>query len=304
MRSIGIYDTIASLKQERDAVILAHYYQPLEIQKAADRVGDSFELAKFATGVEKSVIVVCGVRFMAETVKILSPEKTVLLPAPGAGCRMADMISPEEVRKLRKLYPDAAIMCYVNTTAAVKAECDICCTSSSALQAARSLPQHRVIFLPDKNLGAYVKAKVPEKEFILWNGFCPVHNSVSESDLYAAKAEHPHAKVLVHPECREEVCKLADFCGSTSQIIKRVTGSSDKEFIIGTEMGVAERLNMTESEKSLFDPHKQMICPDMKKISLEDIKKSLEENTFKVSMPQEIIVRAHASLKKMMEACS
>lgn len=303
MGNICVHDTISALKRKRNAVILAHYYEPLEIQEIADKVGDSFELAEFSRKIDNPVIIMCGVSFMAETVKILNPDKTVLIPVCGAGCKMADMVTAEDVRRLRKLYPAAAVMCYVNTSAAVKAECDICCTSSSAVKAAKYLKQKQIVFLPDKNLGAYVRAEVPEKEFILWNGFCPVHDCVTEDNLRIAKAEHSKAKVFVHPECKEEVCRLADFCGSTSQIIKKVAESSDEEFIIGTETGVAERLHITEPEKKVFPTRENMICPDMKKIKIEDIKKSLEYNTFEVNLPDKVIIRAYGSLEKMMEAC-
>ena len=303
MSDICLYDTIAALKQKRNAAILAHYYEPMEIQGIADMVGDSFELAKFAAGAENPVIVICGVRFMAETVKILSPEKTVLLPVRGAGCGMADMVNTDDVKKLRKLYPAAAVMCYVNTSAAVKAECDICCTSSSAVKAAKYLRQKQVVFLPDKNLGAYIRRKVPEKEFILWDGFCPVHDGVTESDLRRAKSEHPDAKVLAHPECIPEIQQSSDFVGSTSGIINNVMSTHEKEYIIGTETGVTERLCEVFPEKSVYPLSNGMVCVNMKKIGLDDIKKSLENNTYEVNVPEKILVRAKASLEKMMEAC-
>ncbi len=302
--STDIYGRIASLKNKRNAVIFAHYYQPCEVQKVADIVGDSFQLAKYAEEVENEVIVMCGVRFMAETAKILSPEKTVLLPKPDAGCSMADMVTPADVRKLRQFFPKAAVMCYVNTSAAVKAECDICCTSSSAVKAAESLKQRQIIFLPDKNLGGYIRGKVPEKEFILWDGCCPVHNSVTEKDFTNAKNRHPEAEVLVHPECTEGVQKMADFVGSTSEIISRISSSNNKGgYIIGTEAGVYERLREIYPEKSIYQVSNDMVCADMKKTGLQDIVYTLETGTFEINLPEDILLRSRASLEKMMVAC-
>lgn len=299
----NILEEILALKQEKDAVILAHFYQPIEIQEMADKVGDSFELAKYAQQVKNPVVVICGVRFMGETIKILSPEKTVLLPVLNAGCQMADMIQPKDVIRLKKEYPDAAVMCYVNSTAALKAECDICCTSSSAVTVAKSLRQKRIIFVPDRNLGMYLKSRVPEKEFILWDGFCPVHQNISENDFYNVKSLHPRASVLVHPECTPEIQKLADFIGSTSQIINEVKQSTGKEFIIGTEIGVTEHLHSIVPEKAVYALSGGTICKNMKKIRLEDVKNSLQNNSYEVTLPQKELEMASLSLNNMMLAC-
>lgn len=295
-----IQDKIRALKREKNAVILAHYYQTMDIQEIADHVGDSFELAKRARQARQAVIVLCGVRFMAESAKILNPGKTVLLPAPDAGCPMADMVSPEDVKKLRAEYPDAAVMCYINSTAAVKAECDICCTSSSAVRIARSLPQNRIVFVPDRNLGAYVASRVPEKEFILFHGFCPAHQGVRESDVAAARAEHPGARVLVHPECNPGVLGLADFVGSTAEILKYVEQSQEKEFLIGTETGVVERLGKTAPDKKAYLLSGCLFCSDMKKTGLGDVLSSLEKGVYEITLPEKEMTGARACLTRMV----
>ena len=296
----SLQEKIISLKREKDAVILAHFYQTMDIQEIADHVGDSFELARRAQNAQQSVIVLCGVRFMAESAKILNPQKTVLLPAPDAGCPMADMVTPEDVKRLRSQHPDAAAMCYVNSSAAVKAECDICCTSSSAVRVARSLKENRIIFVPDQNLGAYVASKVPEKEFILFQGFCPIHNFVSTNDVAAAKAAHPNARVLVHPECTAQVIALSDFVGSTAGILNYVQQSSENEFIIGTEMGVVERLRQTVPDKTVYLLSSRLLCPNMKKTRIEDVLKSLENGVYEIMLPEDELQGARKCLERMV----
>ena len=296
----NIQEKILALKQEKNAVILAHCYQTMDIQEIADHVGDSFELARLAQKTEQPIIVLCGVRFMAESAKILNPEKTVLLPAPDAGCPMADMVTPEDVKKLREQNPDAAVMCYVNSSAAVKAESDICCTSSSSVRVAKSLKEKRIIFVPDQNLGAYTASKVPEKEFILFHGFCPIHHHVSVNDVTAAKAAHPDARVLVHPECTPQVLELADFVGSTAGIVDCVKKSSDKEFIIGTEMGVVERLKQTVPDKSVYLLSSRLICPNMKKTRIGDVLHSLENNVYEIKLPENELKGARKCLERMV----
>jgi len=296
-----IQEKILSLKDEKNAVILAHFYQTMDIQNIADHVGDSFELARLAREARQPVIVLCGVRFMAESAKILNPDKTVLLPVQEAGCPMADMVTPEDVRALRRQYPDAAVMCYVNSSAAVKAESDICCTSSSSVQVAKSLRQKRIIFVPDRNLGAYTAAKVPEKEFILFHGFCPIHNRVSVSEVESAKAAHPGAKLLVHPECTPRVLELADYVGSTAGILEYVKKSPDKEFIIGTESGLVERLKQTAPDKTVYLLTNALVCPDMKKTKIGDVLSSLEKGIYEITLPENELMDARKSLERMVE---
>lgn len=295
-----LQEEISALKRQKNAIILAHYYQTMDIQDAADIVGDSFELARRAQQATQAVIVLCGVRFMAESAKILNPDKTVLLPAPDAGCPMADMVEPEGVRALRQQHPDAAVMCYINSSAAVKAECDICCTSSSSVKIARSLPQKKIIFVPDQNLGAYTASQVPEKEFILFDGFCHVHHRVSVEDVLAAKAARPGAKLLLHPECRPEVLAHADYIGSTAGILQYVEESPERDFIIGTEMGIVERLHRLHPEKNVYLLSSHMVCPNMKKTKLVNVRDSLRNGVYEINLPQAQMEGARICLERMV----
>lgn len=294
-------EQILALKAEKKALILAHYYQPMEIQEIADHVCDSFEMARRARDAEEALLIICGVRFMAESAKILNPGKTVLLPAPDAGCPMADMIEPEDVLALRAKYPDAAVVCYVNSSAAVKAVSDICCTSSSAEKIVRAVPEKRVIFVPDRNLGAYVASRVPEKEIILFEGFCPTHDRIQAKDAAAAKAAHPDAKFLIHPECRTEVLQYADYIGSTAGIIKEALDSAEKEFVIGTEIAIVERLKILAPEKTFYSLTTSFICPNMKKCRLSDVLNSLENNEFEITLEPDEIKAAQDTLQRMVE---
>lgn len=296
----SMQERIVRAKREKNAVILAHFYQTMDIQEIADHVGDSFELAKHAKEAKEPVIVLCGVRFMAQSAKILNPEKTVLLPVLNAGCPMADMVEPEDVKRLRERYPDAAVMCYVNSSAAVKAQCDICCTSSSAVRIAKSLKEERIIFVPDRNLGAYVASKVPEKEFILFEGLCPIHHRVSVDDVKAAKAAHPDALILAHPECTMEVLALCDFIGSTKEILDYVENSRERKFIIGTEIGVVERLRKTVPDKLVYLLSSGLLCPNMKKTRLENLLFCLENNVYEIDLPEEQRRGAQKSLQRMV----
>ncbi len=293
---------IEALKGQKNAVVLAHFYQTMDVQECADFVGDSFDLSKKARDAREDTIVFCGVHFMAESAKILSPEKKVLLPSPDAGCPMADMVTPEDVRALRQAYPDAAVCCYVNSSAAVKAESDICCTSSSAVRIVSALEQRRVIFIPDKNLGAYVARMVPGKEIILFDGWCPVHHQTKAEDIAAAKEAHPGALVLSHPECPLAVLDMSDFVGSTKEILDFVQKSGGDEFIIATEIGVVERIRAMNPEKLVYVAHNRFICPNMKKTRLSDLLFSLENDYYEINLPQHELEGARACLERMVSA--
>jgi len=292
---------ISRLKAERNALILAHYYQTLDVQDAADVVGDSFEMAKRARDAKEQTIVICGVRFMAESAKILSPNKTILLPAPDAGCPMADMIEPADVLALRVQHPNALVMCYVNSSAAVKAVSDVCCTSSSAVRIARRLDAEEIIFIPDRNLGRYVAGQVPDKTFHLHPGFCPIHDRVSAQHVRLAKERYPAAVFAVHPECREDVLAFADFIGSTAEIISFARESAAREIIIGTEIGVLERLAREMPDKQFFSAYAGFVCPNMKKTTLNDLRDTLASGVYEVKMTKEEIGAAKTPLDRMIE---
>ncbi len=296
----SIADKITKLKKEKNAAVLSHFYQNMDVQNVADIVGDSHELAKKASSLNCDIIVLCGVRFMAESAKILNPSKKVLLPAYNAGCPMADMISPEDIEKLKAAHPDAAVVCYVNSTAATKAKCDICCTSSNAVRVVKSLPNKKIIFVPDQNLGHHVAAQVPEKEFIFYDGFCPIHRQITADDIKNARAAYPNAKIAVHPECLPEVVSLSDFAGSTSQIIDYIANSNDDSFIIGTEKGVVDRMkNMYQNKKiEILSPC--LVCENMKKTDLSMVLDVLENETNEIIMSEEEIKNAYAPLKRMI----
>lgn len=297
-----LHEQIMKLKPEKDALILAHYYQRLEVQDVADMVGDSYALAKYAREATQGTIILCGVRFMAESAKILSPDKTVYLPASDAGCPMADMVTPEDVLSLRQKHPEAAVVCYVNSSAAVKSVSDICCTSSSAVRIVRSLPQRQIIFVPDQNLGAFVAGQVPEKEIILFAGFCPTHHRIGAEDAKMAKRAHPHAIFLAHPECRAEVLEYADFIGSTAGILDFARSSDADEFIIGTEVGVVEILQRELPEKKILSVKSAFVCPNMKKTRLEDVLRCLQGDVAPVELSPEELNGARLSLERMVEA--
>ncbi|NMA65292.1 MAG: quinolinate synthase NadA [Clostridiaceae bacterium] len=292
---------ILRLKEERDACIVAHYYQIGEIQDIADKVGDSFDLSRYCASTDKKTIVFCGVHFMAESAKILSPDKTVLLPAIDAGCPMADMADVEGLRKLKERYPEAAVVSYVNTTAAIKAESDICCTSSIAEKVVRSLPNKQIIFLPDRNLGQYVAKQVPEKEFIFWAGFCPTHNALSTMHVDEAREAYSNAELVVHPEAPSEVVELADFVGSTKQIIDYCTESEKKEFIIGTEEGILHQLEKRNPDKRFYMLKYRFICPNMKKTSMEVLYEALRDMKHEITLSDEISQKARLSLERMLQ---
>lgn len=293
-------EEIIRLKKEKNAIILAHYYQDFDVQQVADHFGDSFELAKKAKMAENDVIVFCGVSFMAESAKILNPSKHVYITCPDAGCAMADMVTAEQVLALRKAHPDGVVACYVNSSAETKAVSDICVTSSNAVRICRDIPEKKIIFVPDKNLGSYVAALVPEKEFIIHSGFCPIHDSITEEEVAKAKAAYPKAKLAIHPECPANVLELADFVGSTSQIIDYCRESEADEFIIGTEIGVIGRLENDLPDKKFYPLTSRAICKNMKKTTLDDILYVLKDAANEVILTPEQIEAARRPLERMV----
>jgi quinolinate synthase len=293
-------EEISRLKKERNAVILAHFYQKPEIQDIADFVGDSLELARKALEQTADVVVFCGVLFMAESAKILNPAKTVLLPVASAGCPMADMAAREDILKLRKAHPGAAVVTYVNSSADVKAVSDICCTSSNAVRVVQSLPEREIIFAPDRNLGRYVAGFCPDKQFYFAEGYCPVHDRITVADVEKARDAHPGAPVLVHPECRPEVVAIADFTGSTAQILQYVQDSGSGEFIIGTEQGILHRMRQIAPDKQFHILGESLVCPDMKLGGLEDVLRALRELETRIELDVETIKQASGSLYRML----
>jgi len=290
---------INQLRQERNAVILAHNYQRAEIQDLADFVGDSLELARRCTEVDRSLIVFCGVDFMAESAAILNPDKTVLLPARRAHCPMAAMATPEAVCAQRREYPEAAVCSYVNTSAAVKAESDICCTSANGVRIVESLDERQVIFVPDKNLGHYVSTQT-DKEILFWPGFCIVHERLTLEEVEAARREHPGAVLIVHPECRPEVIAAADQALSTGGMLRYVRESSAEEFIVGTEVGMLHPLQKHNPGKRFYPAASHMICAGMKQNTLENLLEALERNQHVVTLPEDVRLRAKAALDRML----
>jgi len=294
-------EVIFNLKKQKNAIIVAHNYQIDDVQEIADFVGDSFYLSKVCAEREENVIVFCGVHFMAESAKILSPQKKVLLPEIDAGCPLADMITADDVDRLKEKYPDYSIVCYINSPASVKAKSDVICTSSNAIKVVRNIPNNKIIFLPDKNLGLFVKKNVPEKDIILWEGFCITHYKIKKEDVLKAKSAYPDALLLVHPECREEVVELADFVGSTKQIIDFATSSSAKEFIIGTETGVLYSLKKLNPEKEFYLLHPGMVCPNMKKITLTSLREALLYERYEINVDENVLEGAQRALRKMLQ---
>ena len=295
-----IIEEIERLKEERHAIILAHLYQPQEIQEIADYTGDSFGLSKQAAATDAEVIVFAGVRFMAETANILSPEKITLLPAPDATCRMFTDTLTDEVRAARAKHPDAIFVAYVNTPAAVKAMADICCTSSNAAAVVKSLPRDReVVFLPDGNLGQYAEEQSGRK-MLCWQGGCPTHMGLTVKEVEAAKAKYPGAPVLMHPECRREVRALADYVGSTSGILKYAKESDAHDFIIATEQGVLYELECENPGKKFHLAARHLLCPNMKKTTLEKVRDSLKTLEPRVVVPQDIREKAVTALERML----
>jgi len=293
-------EEILELKKQKNAIILAHYYQNLDVQDIADMTGDSYALAEYASKADADIIILCGVRFMAESAKILNPEKKVYLPASDAGCPMADMVTREDVLRLREEYPDAAVLCYVNSSAEVKAVSDVCCTSSSAVKIARAIPEKRIVFVPDQNLGEYVQQQVPEKEIILFDGFCPTHHRHRGEDARAARLAHPDAEFLIHPECRPEVLAFADYIGSTAGILERARESESGELVIGTESTIVEMLKRDMPNRKIYTLSDSFVCPNMKKTAPHDIMKCLRGEIEPLELSADELSGARASLVRMI----
>ncbi len=292
--------TIEKLKKKRNAVIIAHNYQRDEIQEIADISGDSLALSQAAVRTDADVIVFCGVQFMAESASILNPDKKVLLPVMEAGCPLADMITPEKLRAKKAEYPGAAVVCCVNSSAEVKAESDIACTSSNAVEVVRSLAEKEIIFVPDKNLGRYVQSQVPEKKIILWEGFCPTHIRVQEEDMIRAKQAHPQAEVIAHPECNPEVLALSDHICSTGGMFTYVKQSKSNEFIISTESGMLYKLQKENPGKKFYLPTSHLVCANMKLITLGWVAHSLEKLVYEIRVSDEICDKAKKTLDRML----
>lgn len=295
-----LVNRIQVLKKAKNAIILAHNYQPADVQDAADFVGDSLELSQKAAHTNADVIVFCGVHFMAETASILSPHKKVLLPELSAGCPMANMVTTDKLREKKKELPKATVVSYINTTAAVKAESDICCTSSNAIEVVDSLPGDEVLFVPDKYLGQYVAARVKNKKFTFWPGFCPVHAGIKPEAVLKLKKEYPRAKVVVHPECRPEVAELADEILSTSGMCRYAGLPEVTQMIVVTEIGIIHRLQKENPKKQFIPVSSAAVCPTMKLITPEKIIRSLETLTPEVKVPESIRTKAIGAVNKML----
>lgn len=296
-----IEERIQELKRERGAIIIAHNYQADEVQAIADFTGDSLELSRKAAELEEDVVVFCGVHFMAETAAILSPEKQILLPDQFAGCPMADMITAEQLRAKKAEHPGAVLICYVNSSAAVKAECDLCCTSSNAMAIVASVPEDKeIIFVPDTHLGHYVQ-KMLGREMIIWDGYCPTHSRIREVDIRREKEEHPNAVVMAHPECPLAIRDLADKLLSTGQMCSYARESDETEFIVATEMGILYRLRNENPGKKFYAVSERALCPNMKKIDLEKILWALEDMKYRVTVPEEIANKARRSIEDMLK---
>ncbi len=292
-------ERIAQLKQERNAVILAHNYQVEEVQLLADFLGDSLELSQQAAKTDADVIVFCGVHFMAQTAKLLSPEKTVLMPDPGAGCPMADMITAEQARQFKAEYGGAPVVAYVNTTAEVKAESDICCTSSNAVKVVNSLDADTVLFIPDSNLADWVQ-KHSDKKIIAWGGYCPTHARINPSTIEYMREQHPDALVVVHPEARPEVIEMADEVASTGGMIKFARETAAKEIIVGTEEGLVYRMRRENPDKTFYIvPH--TVCPNMKKTTPQKLLASLENMQYQIEVAEDVAEKARKAVQRMLE---
>lgn len=294
-------EKILQLKKEKNAVILAHYYAPAEAQEVADYVGDSFYLAKIAKKSTADIIVFCGVSFMGESAKILNPDKKVLMPDLTADCPMAHMVKPGQIQKMREKYEDLAVVCYINSTAELKCQSDVCVTSSNAIKIVRALPNKNIFFIPDRNLGRYVASQVPEKNIIINSGYCPIHASITIEQLKKVKAEHPNAPILIHPECEPELLEISDYIGSTAEIIDYVANSPLDEFIICTEDGVDYKLITDNPRKKFYYPNPHPCCADMKLNTPQNIFSVLEKEDKEVFVDEEVARDAWKPLDRMLE---
>ncbi len=296
-----LHQNIFKLKKEKNAIILSHNYQIEEVQLAADFLGDSLELSRKAAGLSQAMIVFAGVKFMAETAKILAPEKKVLLPRLDAGCPMADMITVDELREMKSRHPGAMVVTYVNSSVEIKAESDVCCTSANAVHVVENLPAKEIIFIPDQNLGSYVQKLVPAKKVILFEGFCYVHHRIKKEEIGAMRARYPRARVIVHPEVRPEVREVADEVLSTSGMLNYVKNSPAHEFIVATEQGLLQRMKRENPSKEFFPAGAPKICSNMKRTTLMDIYDSLQEEKYVIEMDPAISKRAGQALREMLK---
>lgn len=294
-------EEIKQLKLEKDAVLLAHYYVPAEVQEIADYVGDSFYLSKVASKLTNKVLVFCGVSFMGESGKLLNPDKAVLMPDASADCPMAHMVTKAEIDDVRARYEDLAVVCYINSTAEIKSWSDVCVTSANAVQIVKKLPNQNILFIPDKNLGRYVAEQVPEKNVMLVKGYCPVHEEMKVKEIQELKQLHPLAEVLAHPECNASVLSIADYIGSTTGILKQAAASNAKEFIIATEIGVRYELEKQNPKKTFYFPKTEPVCMDMKKITLDGILHVLRYGENGAAVASNIAEPSKATLNRMLE---
>ena len=294
-------EEIKHLKLEKDAVLLAHYYVPAEVQEIADYVGDSFYLSKVASKLTNKVLVFCGVSFMGESGKLLNPDKAVLMPDASADCPMAHMVTKAEIDDVRARYEDLAVVCYINSTAEIKSWSDVCVTSANAVQIVKKLPNQNILFIPDKNLGRYVAEQVPEKNVMLVKGYCPVHEEMKVKEIQELKQLHPLAEVLAHPECNASVLSIADYIGSTTGILKQAAASNAKEFIIATEIGVRYELEKQNPKKTFYFPKTEPVCMDMKKITLDGILHVLRTGENGAAVASNIAEPSKATLNRMLE---
>ena len=297
---MNVVERIQELKAQRKAIILAHNYQPPEVQDIADFVGDSLGLSQKAANTDAEVIIFCGVDFMAESAKILSPEKKVILPESDAMCPISAMCTDLELGPMKEKYPEAAVVAYVNTSAAVKALADVCCTSSNAVKVVGNIPQKRIIFVPDRNLGAYVQRFHPDKEILLWPGYCPTHHDISVQEIKEIQRQHPKAKLMVHPECIPDVIDLADNVSSTEGMIKYARTNEAREFIVGTEVDMTYRLSKEVPNKK-YIPVPSAICPNMKRTTVSSLIRALETMSPEITLAPEMIEAARKPLERMME---
>jgi len=298
---INLIERINKLKKEKNAIILAHSYQNVEIDEVADFVGDSLYLSQKAKETNAEIIVFAGVYFMAQTAKIISPNKKVLLPNINAGCLMADMINLNQMIDFKKKNPNIPTVCYINSTAEVKSKCDICCTSSNAIEIVKSLNAPQVLFVPDANLGKYVESQLNGVEVITYQGCCPVHDNVTVENILDLRKKYPRAKILIHPECKPEISALGDFIGSTSGIIDYVKNSSDSQFVIVTEKGVVDRLKRDYPNKEFILVSEKMLCESMKLTTLEEILYSLENEVNEITLNEEIRLKSSECIERMLK---